>query len=227
MSAKAPGDGDNSSSKKDKLTLKQQQTLSLDTLLEACKPAKKRGRPSHKRQLAEIRQEGKVNLQTSDSIVASTNLRSLLTREAYESLPDYCRWRLVTLLPKVDQVVESEDGAVEPSRSAFNNEFFARFCTQYTERLSDNKLTPESLEKRKNETNREYAKLDPWKLKNFEPIWGQKLESQTDDIDNDKQYGEYQCMSQHFTTIFLLIYYKIASVRIVPTKLVICLTNQK
>lgn len=161
--------------------------VNIESLIESCKPAKKRGRPSHKRQLQEIREERKINLQTSDSVVVATNLKSILTLENLQSLPSHCQAQLIRLLPEFDQIANEDDGSLRASDSALSNEYFARFCTQYLEKLSDNKLSDEAIDQAKTDTSRELAKLDPWKLKNFEPIWGQKLISQTiDDEDEDK-----------------------------------------
>lgn len=163
--------------------------VNLESLIEACKPSKKRGRPSHKRQLQEIRQERKLNLQTSDSVVVAINLRSILTLDALRLLPIERQHQLIKLLPKLDQITSS-DGSLRPSDTALSNEYFARFCTQYQEKLSDNKLSDEAVEQSKNDTSKELAKLDPWKLKHFEPIWGQKLISQTIDDEEEKQMIE-------------------------------------
>lgn len=160
--------------------------VNLESLIEACKPAKKRGRPSLKRQLQEIRQERKLNLQTADSVVVAINLRSILTLDALHSLPPECQSQLTRLLPKLDQI-QASDGSIKLSDTALSNEYFAKFCTQYQEKLSDNKLTGEAVEQAKSDTSKELAKLDPWKLKHFEPIWGQKLISQTIDDEEEEQ----------------------------------------
>lgn len=159
--------------------------VNLESLIESCKPVKKRGRPSHKRQLQEIRDEKKINLQTADSVVAATNLKSILTLEALQSLPKNSQDVLIRLLPKFDQIHNKTEGSVKASETALSNEYFARFCAQYQEKLSDNKLSNEAVEQAKNDTSKELAKLDPWKLKNFEPIWGKKLISQTTDSEDD------------------------------------------
>lgn len=159
--------------------------VNLESLIESCKPIKKRGRPSHKRQLQEIRDEKKINLQTADSVVVATNLKSILTLEALQSLPKNSQDVLIRLLPKFDQIQDKTEGSLKASETALSNEYFARFCAQYQEKLSNNKLSNEAMEQAKNDTSRELAKLDPWKLKNFEPIWGQKLISQTTDSEDE------------------------------------------
>lgn len=155
--------------------------VNLASLIESCKPVKKRGRPSHKRQILEIRKEKKINLQTSDSVVLATNLKSILTLETLKTLSPQCQSHLIKLLPKLDQISNKTDGSLEARNTALSNEHFARFCTQYQEKLADNKLSDEATEQAKSDTSKELAKLDPWKLRNYEPIWGQKLTSQTID----------------------------------------------
>lgn len=154
-------------------------TLNLTSLVNSCKPNKKRGRPSHKRQLQEIRDEKKINLQTSDSILTITNLKSILTLDALKTLSQDCQLTLIKLLPKLDQILNQEDQKLMARESALSNEYFAEFCTQYQEKLSDNRLSEDALEQAKSEESKELAKIDPWKLKNFEPTWGKKLPSRT------------------------------------------------
>lgn len=160
----------------------------IDIIIESCKPLKRRGRPSYKRQLSEIKDEGKLNLESSESILAITNLKSILSLESFESLPNECKRQLVKLLPDIDQV--NVNGSLTPSETSLSNHHFARFCEQYTERLAENKLKPEAIEKRKNETTKELCKLDPWKLKNYEPIWGQKLISHSIEDLELERYGQ-------------------------------------
>uniref|UniRef100_A0A6G1SJI6 Polycomb protein Asx n=1 Tax=Aceria tosichella TaxID=561515 RepID=A0A6G1SJI6_9ACAR len=156
--------------------------VNLAALIESCKPTKKRGRPSHKRQLREIRYERKINLQTADSVLAATNLRAILTLEILNSLPVDCQSHLIRLLPDFDQI-HREDGSLQARPSALTNEHFSRFCTHYVEKLSDNKLSERAIEKAKSDASKGMAKLDPWKLKNYEPIWGKKLISQIMNVD--------------------------------------------
>ena len=48
--------------------------------------------------------------------------------------------------------------------SALDNEFFARACTKWRERLASGEFTPESQAKLKAELEKERARLDPWKV---------------------------------------------------------------
>lgn len=159
----------------------------LESLIESCKPSKKRGRHSHKRQLQEIRDERKINLQTSDSVVVATNLKSILTVDTLLTLPQDCQQQLVRLLPKFDQISVEGSDLLQANKVALNNEYFAKFCEKYIEKLSDNKLSEDAIEQARQDKNKELGKLDPWKLLNYEPIWGQKLISQTILSDEDER----------------------------------------
>lgn len=143
--------------------------------------------------------DGKIDLETPDSILASTNLRALLNKQTFSLLPPLYQHNLIQLLPSVDreasEVVQplqleqpstSSGGAsisssnsvaneaIRLSASCLNNEFFARACLEWRERLSEGEFTPENQIKLKTEAEREKNKLDPWKLKHFEPYWGEK-----------------------------------------------------
>lgn len=50
------------------------------------------------------------------------------------------------------------------SGSGLNNEFFARACLDWKERLAEGEFTPESQAKLKAEQEKEKSKLDPWKV---------------------------------------------------------------
>lgn len=128
--------------------------------------------------------DGKIDLETPDSILASTNLRALLNKQTFTMLPPLFQYNLIQLLPSVDrEAIEMEQKypvntvpteAVRLGPSSLNNEFFARACLEWRERLSEGEFTPENQIKLRTEAEREKNKLDPWKLKHFEPIWGEK-----------------------------------------------------
>lgn len=50
------------------------------------------------------------------------------------------------------------------SASGLNNEFFARACLEWKERLAEGEFTPENQQKLKTEAEKEKSKLDPWKV---------------------------------------------------------------
>ncbi|XP_077991367.1 uncharacterized protein LOC144445622 isoform X2 [Glandiceps talaboti] len=128
---------------------------------------------SHSSQIARTK-VGCVDLETPDSILVNTNLKALINKHTFSSLPAACQHKLLQLLPAVDKVM-SPDGATRMSGTALSNEFFARACIEWKDRLADGEFTPENKMKIKQEAEREQAKLDPWKVKHFEPIWGQSI----------------------------------------------------
>ncbi|XP_071875584.1 transcriptional regulator additional sex combs isoform X1 [Bombus fervidus] len=111
---------------------------------------------------------GLVDLESPASILASTSLRALLNRHTFQGLPPLYQRKLAQLLPAVDR----QDAAT----SGLNNEFFARACLEWRKRLAEGEFTPENQQRLKMEAERDKNKLDPWKVKHFEPIWGEKRE---------------------------------------------------
>lgn len=120
--------------------------------------------------------EGCIDLETPDSILVNTNLRGLLNKYTFATLPTLYQHKLIQLLPTVDRQIlsNSPDSTIRLSSSGLNNEFFARACLDWQERLAEGEFTPENQQKLKSEADKERSRLDPWKLKHFEPIWGDK-----------------------------------------------------
>lgn len=123
--------------------------------------------------------EGCIDLETPDSILVNTNLRSLLNKQTFQMLPPLFQYKLVQLLPSVDRpsVLDASDCERNGCRlnpSSLNNEFFARACLEWRDRLSEGEFTPENQMKLRTEAEKEKSKLDPWKLKHFEPMWGDR-----------------------------------------------------
>ncbi|KAH7973877.1 hypothetical protein HPB49_005974 [Dermacentor silvarum] len=107
--------------------------------------------------------------QTTREILASLpGVKDLLTRHTMASLPWSYQCRLASLLPAVD--CWQDAGTVRLSSSALSNEFFARACQEWRERLADGELTHESQVRLRAEQDR--ATLDPWKGHHFEHVWG-------------------------------------------------------
>lgn len=120
--------------------------------------------------------EGCIDLETPDSILVSTNLRDLLNKETFCLLPPLYQYKLVQLLPSVDRpAIEQDAETIRLNSSSLANEFFARACLEWRERLAEGEFTPENQLKLRSEAEKEKIKLDPWKLKHFEPIWGEKI----------------------------------------------------
>lgn len=119
--------------------------------------------------------EGCIDLETPDSILVSFNLRDLLNKDTFSALPPLYQYKLVQLLPSVDRpVIDNETETIRLNSSSLTNEFFTRACLEWKERLADGEFTPENQLKLRTEAEKEKIKLDPWKLKHFEPIWGSK-----------------------------------------------------
>lgn len=124
--------------------------------------------------------EGCIDLETPDSILVSTNLRDLLNKETFCVLPPLYQYKLVQLLPSVDRPTIGPDSeTIRLNSSSLTNEFFARACLEWRERLAEGEFTPENQLKLRSEAEKEKCKLDPWKLKHFEPIWGEKRHFKT------------------------------------------------
>lgn len=137
------------------------------------KPRRRSGKKLSTAAQLEQTKEGRVDLETPDSILVNTNLRALLNKYTFASLPPLYQNKLVQLLPSVDrQMSLSTD--MKLSTSGLNNEFFARACLEWQERLAEGEFTPENQQKLKTEADKERSRVDPWKLKHFEPIWGDR-----------------------------------------------------
>lgn len=59
-------------------------------------------------QLAQTK-EGNVDLETPDSILAGVNVRAILNKHTFSTLPPAYQHRLIQLLPSVDQAVGPDD----------------------------------------------------------------------------------------------------------------------
>ncbi|GBP36826.1 Polycomb protein Asx [Eumeta japonica] len=116
--------------------------------------------------------EGCIDLETPDSILVNTNIRALLNKHTFSLLPPLYQYKLGQLLPSVDR--PSSSGRL--SSSSLNNEFFSRACLEWQDSLSGGEFTPENQQKMKTEAEKEKSKIDPWKLKHFEPFWGEKFQ---------------------------------------------------
>lgn len=147
------------------------------------KPRKRSNKKLSTAAQLEQTKEGCIDLETPDSILVNTNLRGLLNKHTFAALPPLYQQKLVQLLPSVDRpiITNAADTNIRLSTSGLNNEFFARACLDWQERLAEGEFTPENQQKLKTEADKERSRLDPWKLKHFEPIWGDR--SLADDSD--------------------------------------------
>ncbi|XP_030749598.1 polycomb protein Asx isoform X3 [Sitophilus oryzae] len=140
------------------------------------KPRKRTNKKLSTAAQLEQTKEGCIDLETPDSILVNTNLRLLLNKGTFASLPLLYQNKLVQLLPLVDRqlITNSSDPNCIEISSGLNNEFFARACLEWQDRLAEGEFTPENQQKLKLDADKERSKLDPWKLKHFEPIWGDR-----------------------------------------------------
>ncbi|NXC36521.1 ASX protein, partial [Campylorhamphus procurvoides] len=114
-----------------------------------------------------------IDIETPGSILVNTNLRALINKHTFASLPQHFQQYLLLLLPEVDRQMGS-DGVLRLSSSALNNEFFAYAAQGWKQRLAEGEFTPEMQLRIRQEIEKE-KKTEPWKEKFFERFYGEKL----------------------------------------------------
>ncbi|XP_069477089.1 putative Polycomb group protein ASXL3 [Ambystoma mexicanum] len=114
-----------------------------------------------------------IDIETPGSILVNTNLRALINKHTFASLPQHFQQYLLLLLPEVDRQMGS-DGVLRLNNSALNNEFFAYAAQGWKQRLSEGEFTPEMQLRIRLEIERE-KKTEPWKATFFERFYGEKL----------------------------------------------------
>uniref|UniRef100_A0A8C6R963 ASXL transcriptional regulator 3 n=1 Tax=Nannospalax galili TaxID=1026970 RepID=A0A8C6R963_NANGA len=114
-----------------------------------------------------------IDIETPGSILVNTNLRALINKHTFASLPQPFQQYLLLLLPEVDRQMGS-DGILRLSTSALNNEFFAYAAQGWKQRLAEGEFTPEMQLRIRQEIEKE-KKTEPWKEKFFERFYGEKL----------------------------------------------------
>ncbi|XP_075070517.1 putative Polycomb group protein ASXL3 [Mixophyes fleayi] len=113
-----------------------------------------------------------IDIETPGSILVNTNLRALINKHTFASLPQHFQQYLLLLLPEVDRQMGS-DGALRLSNSALNNEFFAYAAQGWKQRLSEGEFTPEMQMRIRQEIEKE-KKTEIWKERFFERFYGEK-----------------------------------------------------
>lgn len=73
------------------------------------KPRKRSNKKLSAAAQLEQTKEGCVDLETPDSILVNTNLRSLLNKHTFSSLPPLYQYKLLQLLPHVDRIPVQSD----------------------------------------------------------------------------------------------------------------------
>lgn len=135
---------------------------------------KQRRRP--KKLKTDLVSELAIDVKRPSSVLVDTSIRALLTNVAFSQLCPENQKILIESLPLVDRPVapSKENQAVDLNPSSINNEFFNRACIEWRDRLSNGEFTNEHQTKLRAEQEREKSKIDPWKARNFEGIWGIK-----------------------------------------------------
>ncbi|XP_075682415.1 putative Polycomb group protein ASXL3 isoform X2 [Rhinoderma darwinii] len=113
-----------------------------------------------------------IDIETPGSILVNTNLRALINKHTFASLPQHFQQYLLLLLPEVDRQMGS-DGALRLSNSGLNNEFFAYAAQGWKQRLSEGEFTPEMQMRIRQEIEKE-KKTEVWKERFFERFYGEK-----------------------------------------------------
>uniref|UniRef100_A0A4W3H481 ASXL transcriptional regulator 3 n=1 Tax=Callorhinchus milii TaxID=7868 RepID=A0A4W3H481_CALMI len=113
-----------------------------------------------------------IDVETPGSILVNTNLRALINKHTFASLPIHFQQQLLLLLPEVDRQMGC-DGVMRLSASALNNEFFAYAAQGWKERLAEGEFTPEMQIRIRQEIEKE-KKIEQWKEKFFEQYYGEK-----------------------------------------------------
>lgn len=136
--------------------------------------ARQRRRP--KKIKTDLVSELAIDVKRPSSVLVDTSIRALLTNVAFAQLSPENQKILIESLPLVDrpQAPSKENQAVALNPSSINNEFFNRACIEWRDRLSNGEFTNEHQTKLRAEHEREKSKIDPWKARNFEGIWGIK-----------------------------------------------------
>ena len=135
---------------------------------------KQRRRP--KKLKTDLVSELSIDVKRPSSVLVDTSIRALLTNVAFAQLSPENQKILIESLPLVDRpsAPSKENQSVELQPSSINNEFFNRACIEWRDRLSNGEFTNEHQTKLRAEHEREKSKIDPWKARNFEGIWGIK-----------------------------------------------------
>lgn len=117
-----------------------------------------------------------IDVKRPSSVLVDTSIRALLTNVAFSQLSPENQKILIESLPLVDRPIalSKENQGIELNPSSINNEFFNRACVEWRDRLSNGEFTNEHQTKLRAEHEREKSKIDPWKARNFEGIWGIK-----------------------------------------------------
>jgi len=79
---------------------------------------------------------GKGDVFTTCETVHAVCFQGLLNKHTFSILPAAYQFKLIQLLPECDRIV-GKDNALRLSHSSLHNEFFAKACSEWRERLSE------------------------------------------------------------------------------------------
>jgi len=149
---------------------------------------------SRKRKLS-IHKLHRIDMISKDSPLGRLkNLQSIINEKTFLILPPKCQADLIKLLPPTDRIrlsshLDSDKNSdeIRPRDSnlnnrtyndnvlsALNNEFLSKAGVDWLKKLRTGEFTPLGKRQKKREKLRKQNCIDPWKVKNFEPIWGIK-----------------------------------------------------
>lgn len=91
----------------------------------------------------------RCDLETPASIVANVNIKQLLTPAAFDHLPTKYQNELIRLLPETDRIpLDSTKVPFAMTVNALSNEFFAKSCVEYRDRLRNGEFCLSSASSR-------------------------------------------------------------------------------
>lgn len=83
-----------------------------------------------------LHEGSKCDLESPASLVANVNIKQLLTPAAFDSLPTHYQNELIKLLPEADRLgFNDSQEPLAMTVTALSNEFFAKSCVEYRDRL--------------------------------------------------------------------------------------------
>ena len=134
--------------------------------------------------------DGMLDLETPASILGRVDLRLLMNKATFAMLPQLYQFKLLQLLPEVDTTFDPAAGTVHLKQSALNNEYFSKFIQEWSAKLLGGERLPRAVARAKAREEKERLKMDPWKMKHFEPVWGTGLEAVDDEGDTTDEEEE-------------------------------------
>lgn len=157
--------------------LKSPVTTSIQKPSLTSKITKVKQRQRQKKTKSDVLNDLIIDMKRPSSVLVDTSIRALLTNMAFAQLSPENQKILIECLPLVDRPSASfkENQIIELNNGAINNEFFNRACIEWRDRLAYGEFTNEHQTKLRVELERDRAKIDPWKARNFEGIWGLKI----------------------------------------------------